>query len=223
MAIPLLIGRLLAFQQSEGHGVRYLGFASTGHERVKLLTLAVVALTVYVVADRPTEAAQEKRRGVVRALHTAELEQAGRFRAAALDEADRQLDRIARLLPDALGGGLNLTEIARITGVSRPTLYELRARYGDSASDLHLAVLQSLATRGTQEVAELTQRIGRPPSEIRRVVDSFVKQGFVEEDVEVNLPDEPRLLMWLTSKGETLLEHWEFEEMVGADEQGGRE
>jgi DNA-binding MarR family transcriptional regulator len=174
------------------------------------------------MADRPTEAAQEKRRGVVRALHTAELEQAGRFRAAALEEADRQLDRIARLLPDALSGGLNLTEVARITGVSRPTLYELRARYGDSASDLNLAVLQSLATRGAQELGDLIGRIGRPAGEIRPVLDSFVKQGFIDEDVDVDPPDEPRMMMWLTSKGEALLEHWEFEEMVAADEEGKR-
>jgi DNA-binding MarR family transcriptional regulator len=172
------------------------------------------------VADRPTEATQEKRRGVVRALHTAELEQAGRFRAAALEEADRQLDRIARLLPDALSGGLNLSEIGRITGVSRPTLYELRARYGESASDLPLAVLQSLATRGTQELDDLTRHIGRTASDIRAVVKSFVEQGFIEEDVEVDDPDDPRLLMWLTPKGADLLEHWEFEESTAGDEQG---
>jgi hypothetical protein len=167
---------------------------------------------------RPTEAAQEKSRGVVRALHTAKLQAAGESRAAALREADRQLDLIARLLPDALTGGLNLTEIGRITGVSRPTLYELRARYRDSAGDLHLAVLQSLATRGTQELSDLAGHIGRPASDIRPVVESFVKQGFVDEEVEVDPPDKPRRLMWLTAKGEDLLEHWEFEDMTGDED-----
>jgi DNA-binding MarR family transcriptional regulator len=173
-------------------------------------------------APKRTEAAQEKGRGVVRALHAAELEEAGNARAAALQEADRQLDRIARLLPDALGGGLNLTEIARLTGVSRPTLYELRARYGDSASDLRLAVLQSLATRGTQELADLRRHIGRPGRDLGPVVESFVKQGFIEEDVDADGPDKPRLLMWLTPKGEALLEHWDFEEPDAADEERHR-
>jgi DNA-binding MarR family transcriptional regulator len=188
---------------------------------VKCLTGSVVFLTLRAVAvQRQSEATQERARGLVRALHTAELEAAGNSRAAALREADRQLDRIARLLPDALGGGLNLTEVARITGVSRPTLYELRARYGESASDLPLAVLQSLATRGTQELDDLTRHIGRPARDIRAVVKSFVDQGFIEEDVEVDDPDDPRLLMWLTPKGADLLEHWAFEESTAADEQG---
>jgi DNA-binding MarR family transcriptional regulator len=197
--------------------------ASTPQDARKVLdTGRRIPYSRTIVADRPSEAAQEKRRGVVRALHTAELEQAGRFRAAALEEADRQLDRIARLLPDALSGGLNLTEIARITGVSRPTLYELRARYGESASDLHLAVLQSLATRGAQELSDLRRQIGRPLKDIRPVLDSFVKQGFIDEDVDVDGPEEPRMLMWLTSKGEALLEHWEFEETIAADEERER-
>src|SRR5947208_54840 len=110
---------------------------------------------------RTEEGQREKRRATVRGLHLAELDDAGRARADALSRADEQLDRIARLLPDALRAGLTLTEIARVTGVSRPTLYELRGRYGEAASDVQLALLQSIATRGPLSVDDLFQHVGR--------------------------------------------------------------
>jgi hypothetical protein len=95
--------------------------------------------------DRETRLKREKGKATVRALHLSELEAAGAARARAIAEADKQLDRVARLLPDALSGGLSLSEIGRVARVSRQTLYELRARYSDSDGDLRLAVLQSVA------------------------------------------------------------------------------
>ena len=74
----------------------------------------------------------EKGKALVRALHLSELVATSKAREVALHEAEAQFDRIARLLPDALKGGISMTEIARVTGISRPTLYELRARYGGS-------------------------------------------------------------------------------------------
>ena len=74
---------------------------------------------------------------LVRGLHLSELQAAGAARAVALHQAELELDRVARLLPDALQAGISLAEIARVAGVSRPTLYELRARYGGSVRDTH--------------------------------------------------------------------------------------
>src|SRR5687768_12447410 len=90
----------------------------------------------------------ERGRAAVRALHLDNLEKAGADRAAALRLVDEHLDRIAQMLPLALQAGISLSEISRVTGVSRPTLYELRGRYADSPGDLELAVLQSVATGG---------------------------------------------------------------------------
>lgn len=157
----------------------------------------------------PLQAEREKQRSTVRALHLGALEEAGRARADALREADEQLDRVARLLPDALAGGLSLAEIARVTGVSRPTLYELRARYSDSDRDLNLAVLQSLAVRGPQASSELVENIGGPKrAEVRSLLDNFAAQDMVHVDVDV---DEGDVIYFLTSKGEAVLEHWVFE------------
>jgi hypothetical protein len=52
--------------------------------------------------DREARLKREKGKATVRALHLSELEAAGAARARALAEADKQLDRVARLLPDAL-------------------------------------------------------------------------------------------------------------------------
>ena len=65
-----------------------------------------------------THAAREKARGVMRGLHLGALEEAGHARGAALEEADQQLQRIGRLLMDALDAGLTMAEIGRLTGVS---------------------------------------------------------------------------------------------------------
>src|SRR5436305_1392351 len=123
--------------------------------------------------DRAARLRQEKGKAVVRGLHSSELEGAGAARSAALREADAQLDRIARLLPDALQSGLTLAEVARLTGVSRPTLYELRGRYG-SIGDVRLAILQVLASRPRVATRDLATIVGREWRELRPVVDQFV-------------------------------------------------
>jgi hypothetical protein len=73
--------------------------------------------------------AQEADRSVL----LGELTELGRQRREALQRAQNLADGIARVLPGALSAGVRLTEIARVTGVSRPTLYAWRGCYGDRA------------------------------------------------------------------------------------------
>ena len=162
----------------------------------------------------PRRASREKGRAAARSVHLAELESVGAARAAALTAADKHLDRIARLLPDALKAGLTLVEIARITGVSRPTLYELRGRYGESASDLRLAVLQALATRGPLPFEELLKDFGRSRKEFERTLESFGQDGLIEY---VPLDDEDGgPAVELSGEGFERLEHW-FEAIADED------
>lgn len=161
--------------------------------------------------ERVDRLRKEKARALVRELHESELKAAGAARAVALHEADQQLDRIARLLPDALDGGLSLAEVARITNVSRPTLYELRARYGGTAGDLRFAVLQILATRGPVWEHEVIERLAGRDG-VAGVLADFVREGLA--DVEVGMWDEhgrdtgPGFE--LTAKGFETLENWTF-------------
>jgi len=159
--------------------------------------------------DRAARLRREKGKATVRALHLSELEAAGRARARALAEADKQLDRVARLLPDAVGGGLSLSEIARVAGVSRQTLYELRARYSDSDGDLRLAVLQSVAWMQPATADEIANHLGRDAGDISRTLSDFVRKDLVDlgsrrtedgEDVEFDL----------TLAGTSTLDNWIF-------------
>lgn len=65
---------------------------------------------------------------------TAQLQALGRRRERALAEADGALAEIGQLLPLARQSGLKVAQIARVTGVSRPTLYALQRRSPEPAS-----------------------------------------------------------------------------------------
>ena len=157
------------------------------------------------MADRPAQ--REKNRGIVRGLHLEAIGEAGAARAAALQEAETQLQRVGQLLPDALDAGISLTEISRITGVSRPTLYELRTKYGDSGRDLDLVILQSAAVAGALPVADLAERMGVSEGEVMERAGNFEKQGLMDIEPE-ETPDGPVPVLVATPKGVDLLEAW---------------
>lgn len=157
--------------------------------------------------DQPTDhVAREKARGAMRGFHLRALEEAGRARAAALREADEQLQRIGRLLPDALDAGISMALAGRVTGVSRPTLYELRVKYGEEASDLNFTVLDTIARRGPLRASELKHRLG--DTAWSRVLD-LQRQDLLELEPEVT-PEGDVALVGLTHQGVELLEHWRF-------------
>jgi DNA-binding phage protein len=169
--------------------------------------------------DRERRLTQARSSSVIKSLHARGLAEAGAARAAALEEAEKQLDRIARLLHDALQGGVSMTEIARVSGVSRQTLYELRGRYGDTA-DLRFAVLQSLATQGPSMADQVAEHVGRPESEVVPLLAELADGGlagwelggegarFVGGDFEC----------YLTLEGLRALEEWSFTDELEADE-----
>ena len=145
---------------------------------------------------------------MVRGLHLSELQAAGAARAVALHQADVELDRVARLLPDALQAGISLAEIARVAGVSRPTLYELRARYGGTVGDMRLAVLQALATHGALSPDEVAERVGGDDEERARVLADYV-----DKYVEVWPDEDGNAAYEITPNGLDLLEHWTFQDL----------
>ncbi|HEV2058198.1 MAG TPA: hypothetical protein VGR11_02505 [Solirubrobacteraceae bacterium] len=172
--------------------------------------------------------------GILRALHESELESAGAARAEALRRADQELDRIARLIPDALGAGLSMTEIGRFTGVSRPTLYELRARYSDAPRDLRIAVMQALMTQDTSHPDAIAEHLGRSAAEVRPIIDDFLARQWIAYDFDgprsrlesdqkggVAVVDDAgaETLLSVTLAGYEALERWRFD----ADEGKGDE
>lgn len=59
---------------------------------------------------------------------TEQLRRHGQLRARALQDAEAETDAIAALLPEAVAVRLTKREIAELTGLSRPTIYELLRR-----------------------------------------------------------------------------------------------
>ncbi len=167
--------------------------------------------------DRWATMQREKGRGVVRALHLSELRAARAARELAIREADLQLERIARILPNALGAGITLSEVARVTGLSRPTLYQLKARYSDDDRDVVLGVFQTIANVGRATDASLAENLGRQVDEIEKVRKGFLDQGLLDEDFNDN-PDDPAMEYWLTEAGFRALEEYRFEGDDGAGE-----
>jgi chromosome segregation and condensation protein ScpB len=145
----------------------------------------------------------------VRALHLSELETAGTSRTLALHEAEKQLDRVARLLPNAMQAGISITEIARVTGVSRPTLYELQGRYGGSLGDLRLGVLQTIALR--QPIAnEQLRLLFDERDELAHVLVDLANEGLIEFDAEPT-PEGDEAILMVTPGGYDALERWDFD------------
>ena len=156
---------------------------------------------------------RERGKSLVRAAHLGEIQAAGAARELALHEADEQLDRIARRLPEALAAGLTISEIARSAGVSRQTLYELKGRYG-SVGDVRLAVLQSVALHWPAFTDEIAAALGRPHDEIESILYAYVCDELVEPDLTVersSVTDEREFAWDLTSAGRDALEQWTSE------------
>lgn len=148
----------------------------------------------------------KKRRGkaVLQTLHARELEEAGAARQAALDEAEVQLDRIGELLPGALSAGLSISEIARLTGVSRPTLYELQRRSG-GARDLDLEVLAAVSAAGPQSESELSESLDVPEAGVRPITKRLISKGWLER-----LEGARGTLFAATDDGSAAVETWDL-------------
>lgn len=153
--------------------------------------------------ERDLRAARAK--ATVVALYRSELQQAGEARKAALAESDRQLDRIGTFLPGATAAGLSLSEISRITGISRPTLYELLKR-GERTGDPRFDLLAALGGSGPLKLEDLAGAIAKPEAFVERLVRALVAQEFVGLDRE----GDPESAYQLTAAGEEALLSWEF-------------
>src|SRR5436190_24182806 len=108
--------------------------------------------------NRHDLARRESTRDQLKAMHKHVLAAAGEARLAAMQEATTELERIADLLPGALESGLSLAEISRITGVSRPTLYELQ-RESTATPDRGIQLLAALVAGGAQTIEELGESL----------------------------------------------------------------
>ena len=153
----------------------------------------------------------EQGRATVRALYLAELEDIGARRATALKAAEDQLERVARLLPSALDAGLSLSEISRLTDVSRPTLYQLRARHTAAAGNVRLAILQTVANHGWIERETLREELAVDPNGVDRAFAEMFDAGLLREEFNDD-SQQPAMVYALTTEGFAELSDWTFED-----------
>jgi hypothetical protein len=178
-------------------------------------------LYIYRMAQEDRERAirEERGRGVVRALYSSELRAVADARRDALAAAEKQLDKLARLLPDALAAGLTLSEVARLSEVSRPTLYELKGRFGEEAGDLQLGILQAIANRGYADRSEIEGNVYRSADKAHEVVEALLEDGYADSTKEDREGTEVEVV-YLTDTGMRLLEQWTFANYEADDESG---
>ncbi len=88
-------------------------------------------------------------------LHRHELTESGLRIREGREATQRELERIAAFLPGARHAGLTMSEISQLTGLSRPTLYQLQNGHSTDQQDVTRAVLSALGGLGPQTADQL--------------------------------------------------------------------
>lgn len=154
---------------------------------------------------------REQGRAAVRALYLAELEDIGAQRAAALRVAEEQIERVGRVLESAINAGFSLSEIARLTEVSRPTLYQVRARQTAARGNARLAILQSVANHGLIARKALSEHLATDPARFREALDAMLQDEVLTEEFNDD-SEAPDMLYALTTSGLAELNNWSFDD-----------
>jgi hypothetical protein len=110
-------------------------------------------------------------------LYRRELQEAGERRRTHLDAAADETARIERLFEGAEEAGLSVLEIARLTGLSRPTLYRMRS---SAQTDRETARLRDELQHSLSEASE---GLGRPAL----LFDLAKRMGLAEADLRGGL------------------------------------
>lgn len=108
------------------------------------------------VLHREIRARVKQGEEVNREMYREEIRQAARERDSHLERAEEASSRIESLLPGALGSGVSVIEIARLTGWSRPTVYRMLARERQEQD------LTSIARELEKDLAQATEEFGSP-------------------------------------------------------------
>jgi hypothetical protein len=112
-------------------------------------------------------------------LHRKELSESGRRIQEGRESAQRELDRVAAFLPGARHAGMTMSEISQLTGLSRPTLYELQSRSGSGERDLTLPILSALGGLGPQTTEQLAGAMKLAEGVVAKAVEDLIARELV--------------------------------------------
>jgi DNA-binding IclR family transcriptional regulator len=141
-------------------------------------------------------------------LYLGELSEIGRKRQEALQEADRQIDKLAHLVLNAGDAGIGVAEIARMANVSRPTVYKLLPRARDKPRDVRLAVLQLTVEGAT--AGQISKAIEWPLKEVEDLLADFEERGWVKREPEEARSSGHGPVWSLAASGLDAIETWDW-------------
>lgn len=145
-------------------------------------------------------------RDALQQMHREALQAAGAGRAAALQQADVHLKNIGRLIRAALRAGVRLTEIAEITGVSRPTLYSLQQTVERDPQTTAFDVLTLLAYGGQLDAQQLAAELGLTEDEAAGLLQELTARGLISVALTSYSPATTSAHYRLTPEGDRELE-----------------
>lgn len=143
---------------------------------------------------------------MLQVLHRNELSESGRRLMAGREETQRELRRIATILPAARYAGLTMAEISRLTGLSRPTLYSLEKRRGTGERDITIAILGALGGMGPQTSEQLAGVIKIAEDAVAEALAELAARELVAALVGYYTPSSPTTFLMLTEAGAELLQ-----------------
>lgn len=162
-----------------------------------------------VVDERHEVTQRERARGALRALYLGELADIGQKHREALEEADRQIDKLAHLVLNAVDADIGIAEIARMANISRPTVYKLLPRARDKTRDVRLAVLQLTLDGATAR--QISKTISWPRKEVDDLLADFEKRGWVQRRDDEAAGSRQAPVWSLAAAGVDAIETWDWE------------
>lgn len=151
---------------------------------------------------------RNRARALLAGLSREALEVAGDRIQAAQDQLDEEIDRVAIHVAGAVNAGIPMSEIAKLTGLSRQKLYELKKRGGGDRDDLPYRALAVLAGAGALDSGQLASNLEVDADEIEPVVRSLLTQGWVRPLITQYQGGASMTLLKLAEPGEAALEDW---------------
>jgi DNA-binding phage protein len=147
-------------------------------------------------------------RALVRNLSRQALEEAGERLAVAQQRADHEFELIAQHIAGAIGVGLSISEIARLTGLSRPKVYELRDRYRPADGELEMRVLAQLAASGGLSTEQLADQLDESLARLREAIEALEARTHVRLALTYYDASDPTELYRIAPDAYPTLERW---------------
>lgn len=158
------------------------------------------------VDDRHRDRARH--RALVKELHREALSEEGQRLQALQEQTEQGMGRLGYRVVAALQAGFSVSEVAKLSGVSRSKVYELRDLYGAQFDDLDMRALARLAAGGGMTVDGLAEQLERPVDQVSALVNQLLERQLVRVAITQYDGGNPEAWFRLTADGMRAVEDW---------------